>query len=90
MATPLTKGKEDWKALAWANGTSRRASGLAGEKAARSWRPIVPPLSSGMKVKAIGPQVGATRCFVLPAAEEARKEMNGVVGMTSWAQLKSP
>jgi len=26
----------------------------------------------------------------LPAAEEERKEMNGVVGMTSWAQLKSP
>jgi len=29
-------------ALAWANGTSRRASGWAGEKAARSGRSIRP------------------------------------------------
>jgi len=30
------------KVLAWANGTSRRASGWAGEKAARSRRSISP------------------------------------------------
>jgi len=30
------------KALAWANGTSRRASGWAGEKDARSGRSISP------------------------------------------------
>jgi hypothetical protein len=36
VATPLTRGEEDWKALAWANGTSQRASGWAGEKVARN------------------------------------------------------
>jgi len=32
----ITKGREDWKAIARANVTSRRASGLAGEKVARA------------------------------------------------------
>jgi hypothetical protein len=42
LAAPLTRGEEDRKALAWANGMSRRASGWAGEKAARSGRSISP------------------------------------------------
>ena len=36
MATPSMRSEEDWKALARVNGTSRRASGWAGEKVARS------------------------------------------------------
>jgi hypothetical protein len=39
-ATPLNRGLANWWALARANGTSRRASGWAGEKAARSRRSI--------------------------------------------------
>jgi hypothetical protein len=31
-----------WKTLAWANGTSRRANGWAGEKVARIGRSISP------------------------------------------------
>jgi len=34
---------EDWKALARANGTSRCASGWAGEKVARSWKSPLSP-----------------------------------------------
>ena len=37
-------GEEDWKALARADGTSRRANGWAGEKVARSGRQSVPVL----------------------------------------------
>jgi hypothetical protein len=40
LATPLTRGKEDWKALARANGTARRVNGWAGEKVARSGPPF--------------------------------------------------
>jgi len=36
------KWQENWKALARANGTSRRAIGWAGEKVARSGRSISP------------------------------------------------
>ena len=36
LATPLTRDEENWKALARVNGTSRRASGWAGEKVARN------------------------------------------------------
>ena len=35
--------KRKQEALAWANGTSRRATGWAGEKAARSGSPSRPP-----------------------------------------------
>ena len=35
------------------------------------------PLYSKMKVKAIGSHVGATRCLVLPAAEEERNDRGG-------------
>jgi len=37
---PLRQGEENRKALAWANGMSRRASGWTGEKVARSRRSI--------------------------------------------------
>src|SRR6185295_20291031 len=37
LATPLKGDMGNRKALAWANGTSRRASGWAGENDARSW-----------------------------------------------------
>ena len=39
---PSRSNWENRKALAWANGTSRRASGWAGEKAARSGRSVSP------------------------------------------------
>jgi hypothetical protein len=42
LATPLTRDEEDWKAFTWAAGTSRRASGWAGEKVARNGRSISP------------------------------------------------
>jgi hypothetical protein len=42
LATPFTRDEESWKALARANGTSRRASGWAGAKVARSGRSISP------------------------------------------------
>ena len=38
----LNRGLRNWKALALAKGTSRRASGWAGVKAARSGRSISP------------------------------------------------
>ena len=47
------------KALARANGTSRRAIGWVGEKAARSRRPIGPTLTSA--VRRTGAQVSVTR-----------------------------
>ena len=37
LATLLKRGRENWKALAWANGTPRCASEWAGENVARSW-----------------------------------------------------
>ena len=40
IARCAQRGNEDWKALAGDNGTSRRASGWAGEKVARSGGPI--------------------------------------------------
>ena len=43
LAAPLRVKGENRKTLARANGTSRRASGWAGEKAARSGRPTSPP-----------------------------------------------
>jgi len=42
LATPLERDEKDWKALARAHGTSWRASGWAGEKAARSGSSISP------------------------------------------------
>jgi len=42
LATPLTRGRKDWKALARATGTSRCARGWAGEKVAR-WKINQPP-----------------------------------------------
>ena len=42
LAAPLERDEEDRKALARAHGTSWRASGWAGEKAARSGRAISP------------------------------------------------
>jgi hypothetical protein len=44
LATPFKRGMKNRKALAWANGTSRRASGWAGEKVARSWDHPTHPL----------------------------------------------
>jgi len=38
--TPFTRNKESWKALARANGTSRRASGWAGEKSSLFEYPV--------------------------------------------------
>ena len=52
-ATPSGEVEES-EALPRANGTSWHASGWASEEGARSWRPIVPPLNSKMKVAAIG------------------------------------
>jgi len=48
------------EALDRANGTSRRASGWAGEKAARSWRQTHPPLEETRKMirKCEGGRVG--------------------------------
>ena len=43
LADPLRQSGENRKALARANGTSRRASGWAGEEVARSGRSISPP-----------------------------------------------
>jgi hypothetical protein len=42
LAAPLNRGMANRKALARANGTSRRASGWADEKVARSGRSIAP------------------------------------------------
>ena len=42
---------EDWKALARATGTSRRASGWAGEKVARSWKSSLSPHEMWVKVE---------------------------------------
>ena len=42
--TPLTRGEEDWKAFVRDNGTSRRASGWAGEKVSHSEGRFAHPL----------------------------------------------
>ena len=49
LATPLKGGRGNWKALARANGTSRRASGWARENVVRSWNHPSHPLSKGSK-----------------------------------------
>jgi hypothetical protein len=72
--TPCSRNAHGEAVLAWDKSASRRARGWAGENVARSRAPSGHP----------------TEMISLPAAEEERKEMNGVVGMTSWAQLKSP
>ena len=49
----LTRGREDWKALARAHGTSRRASGWADEKVARSGRLSSPPSQRAGGIRAL-------------------------------------
>jgi len=63
LAAPPRRSDQNRKALARANGASRRARGWAGEKVARSRRPIGPPFNC-KKEKSCGrsgSQVGATR-----------------------------
>jgi len=51
LATPFTRGIRSRKVHAWANGTSRRASGWAGESVVRSWDHPSHPLVSASSLQ---------------------------------------
>ncbi len=71
-ATPFTRGIRSRKVLAWANGTSRRASGWAGESAVRSWdHPNHPLLSNSSLRPCLGQGASKGEESVLAASGRA-------------------